>query len=60
MSGVRDTRVVFDRDANRQNIADIAQLIRAIEVGIHVDGEPDGKPDAGGCRQHNYVCLLDL
>jgi len=38
-SGVRDTRILFDRDQNRQGIADIAQLIRAIEVGMDVDGD---------------------
>jgi len=38
-SGVRDTRILFDRDPNRQGIADIAQLIRAIEDGIDVDGD---------------------
>jgi hypothetical protein len=37
--GFRDTRILFDRDANRQGIADIAQLIRAIEVGMDVDGD---------------------
>jgi len=34
--GFKETRILFDRDANRQGIADIAQIIRAIEVGVEV------------------------
>ena len=37
--GFKKTRILFDRDANRQGIADITQLIRAIEVGVDVDGD---------------------
>jgi hypothetical protein len=34
--GFKETRILFDRDANRQGIADIAQIIRAIEVGVEL------------------------
>jgi len=37
--GLDETRIVFDRDKNRQLIADVAQLIRAIEAGVDVDGD---------------------
>ena len=36
--GVNERRILFDRDANRQTIADITQIIRAIEAGVDVDG----------------------
>ena len=38
--GIGDTRILFDRDTNRQGIADIAQIIRVIEGGVEVvDGD---------------------
>ena len=41
-------RILFSREANRQNVADVVQLIRVLQAGIDVDG--DGMPDLDGSR----------
>jgi hypothetical protein len=46
-------RSIIDlRDAQRQTVADLMQLVRAIEVGMDVDG--DGLPDLDASRIYYY------
>ena len=42
------TVLVYSRDPNRQNLADLVQLIRVIQAGMDVDG--DGSPDIDSSR----------